>query len=153
MKYILFLSIIFLASCSTTATLTNDQFNSLKQLFARGHSNRLLYLEKENIEKSISCYADDAYLFDIGATIKGKEQIKKHLKIVLNSMQLRNTKNVQLECEVSGDLAYDYGYTTMDLHYTFTGMTEQVRSKYIAVWRRQESGDWKIIKLIFNQDG
>lgn len=153
MRFLFICGLFLCHACTSSTALTVDQRTELKNFFARSHSDRLLYLEKEDIEHSISCYAEDAYLFDIGSTIKGRDQIKKHLSIVLNSMELRRTKNVQLECEISGDLAYDYGYTTMDLYYTFTGLTEQVKSKYIAVWRRQDSGDWKIIKLIFNQDG
>ena len=68
-------------------------------------------------------------------------------------MHIKNTKNEQKEVEICGNLAYDYGTTSMDLHYIFTDNVESVKSKYIAIWKKNKVGKWKIIKLIFNQEG
>jgi len=151
--YGLLFLVIGCCACQTTATLSAEDIKNLSNEFAIAHTNRLNYLEEGDIASAVDCYADSAYLFDIGVTVMGKHAIKKHLDKVLASMKLKHTKNVQKEVEISGNLAYDYGTTSMELHYEITQTVERVKSKYIAIWKKQENGDWKIIKLIFNQDG
>ncbi len=132
---------------------SDQQTKELAEYFAKVHTQRLLALEKEDVETFIAFYTEEAALFDIGATAIGKKNIRQHVQNVLSSMSIKNTKNVQKEVEISGDLAYDYGTTSMELHYIYDGHIEEVTSKYVAIWHRQSDGKWKIVKLIFNQEG
>ena len=155
MKHItlLIVALLLLGYYQTSAqTLDAGTVAKLSEYFAQEHRNRLKALENGNIPAAVTAYADDAYLLEIGAALKVKEAISKHLDMILTSMEIKNTKNEQKEVNISGDLAYDYGTTTMDLHYTFNEAVQSVKSKYIAIWKKNEAGDWKIIKLIFNQE-
>lgn len=151
---LLSISLCLFSSCVSVDNVKQERTEEeLKAYFGNQHLLRLQALEANNVEKALACYAEDAALFDIGATAIGKNKIRNHLLQVLQSMELKKTKNVQKEVEVSGDLAYDYGTTSMELHYLFDGHVEEVKSKYIAIWRKQTDGEWKIVKLIFNQEG
>jgi ketosteroid isomerase-like protein len=53
--------------------------------------------------------------------------------------------------EVSGDLAYTQGTYSM----TMTdpeGIPATDKGKYLAVWKKQADGGWKVIEDIFNSD-
>jgi ketosteroid isomerase-like protein len=151
---LLLISLTVFGSCLSIDNAKKERTEEeLKGYFAGQHLARLEALENNDIEKALDSYAEDAALFDIGATAIGKNNIRAHLLQVLESMELKNTKNIQKEVEVSGDLAYDYGITSMELHYLFDGKMEEVQSKYIAIWRKKGDNDWKIVKLIFNQEG
>ena len=57
----------------------------------------------------------------------------------------------QVHIDGSGDLAYVHGNYTM----TFAlpdAQTMEDRGKYIEIWERQEDGQWRITRDIFNSD-
>ena len=151
-----FAILLIFTSCKSTKTvsaeLSKEELAILGKQFQEMHSIRLLQLEKGNVDKAVQCFADDAYLMDIGALAKGKDSIRHHLETVLMSMSLNETNNVQEGVEISGNIGYDYGSTTMRLDFEFTGQSINVRSKYVSIWKKLKSGKWKISKLIFNQN-
>lgn len=149
---IIFISLSF-AACQSTGNLalSQDQVKTLGAQFQKMHVERLLQLSKGNVDKAVECYTEDAYLMDIGATAKGRGVIREHLAAVLTTMSINEPVNTQEGLEVSGNLAYDYGSTSMRLDF-ITGETMVVHSKYIAIWKKNEKGQWLISKLIFNQE-
>lgn len=149
---VLFLSLSF-AACQSTGNLalSQDQVKTLGEQFQKMHTERLVQLSKNNVAKAVECYAEDAYLMDIGATAKGRENIHKHLTAVLSTMTINEPVNTQEGVEISGNLAYDYGSTSMRLDF-ITGESMVVHSKYIAIWKKNDKNVWQISKLIFNQE-
>ena len=53
---------------------------------------------------------------------------------------------------LAGDLAYDYGWHELTLTPRNGGETQLIRTRYLEVWRKQESGEWRIIRYIDNND-
>jgi ketosteroid isomerase-like protein len=62
-----------------------------------------------------------------------------------------NFQEQSLEIEGQGDLAYDRGTYSMTM--TPAGVAPfEDRGKYLAIWRKQADGSWKISRVIYNSD-
>lgn len=53
---------------------------------------------------------------------------------------------------ISGDLAYDYGWHELTLTPRKEGPSRLIRKRYLELWKRQKSGEWRIIRYIDNDD-
>ena len=53
---------------------------------------------------------------------------------------------------LAGDLAYDYGWHELTLTPRNGGEPRLVRKRYLEIWRRQQNGEWRIIRYIDNDD-
>lgn len=94
----------------------------------------------DNSDGRPSRYGKDApanlrrYLEDLFA------DYKIHLNIIIAAIVL------------AGDLAYDYGWHELTLTLRKGGEPRLVRKRYLELWRKQESGEWRIIRYIDNDD-
>ena len=94
----------------------------------------------DNSDGRPSRYGKDApanlrrYLEDLFA------DYKTHLNIIIAAIVL------------AGDLAYDYGWHELTLTLRNGGEPRLVRKRYLELWRKQESGEWRIIRYIDNLD-
>jgi ketosteroid isomerase-like protein len=59
---------------------------------------------------------------------------------------------IMIEIRLSGDVAYDYGWH----EFTFTpkqgGAVEYVRERYVDIWKKDASGQWKLWMYMNNRD-
>ena len=97
-------------------------------------------------------YADDARILMPGRpVISGKAEIlgfwKASLKGLVESIALDTT-----HIEVSGNLAYSFGANTIMLKPAGESAREE-NGKYVAVYRRQPAGDWKIVADSYSSNG
>lgn len=53
---------------------------------------------------------------------------------------------------VSGDFAFDYGWHELTLKPRQGGDPLRVRKRYLELWGKQNSGEWRIIRYIDNDD-
>ena len=53
---------------------------------------------------------------------------------------------------ISGNLAYDYGWHELTLTPRNGGERRLIRKRYLELWKKQQSGDWRIIRYIDNDD-
>lgn len=53
---------------------------------------------------------------------------------------------------VAGDLAYDYGWHEFTLRPKGSEQPLRKRHRYLEVWRKTSSGQWKIVSFINNAD-
>ena len=53
---------------------------------------------------------------------------------------------------LAGDLAYDYGWHELTLTPRNGGDPRLVRKRYLEIWRKQQNGEWRIIRYIDNDD-
>ena len=150
-NYLIICCLLVLNTIQAQKNINSPKIQKLASTFQKMHNERLINLEKGDVEAAIKCFAEDAMLMDIGVGAKGIASIREHLNAVLSSMSLHHTENTQEGLEVSGNLAYDYGTTIMELKYKLNDITQKVASKYIAIWKKSK-GQWRISKLIFNQD-
>lgn len=102
-----------------------------------------------NWDEVASLYSEDAILMPPNAEAEeGRDAVRGHLAAF---PPLQSIDFDRVHIDGSGDLAYVHGTYTM----TFTGpggQTTEDRGKYIEIWERQDDGQWRITRDIFNSD-
>ena len=107
----------------------------------------------KDLEKSLSFYADDASVLPFNAPIAtGRAQVRQFWsQLMSNPAYGLHFGSTKVEAARSGDLAYEVG--TFDLTLGDPkGKTTTNHGKYVVVWKKQESGEWKATADIFNTD-
>jgi len=98
----------------------------------------------KNAARVAGIYADDARILMPGRpVISGKSEILAFYKATLDGPVEAITLDTT-HIDVSGDLAYAFGTNTILLKAAGEGPREE-KGKYVAVYRRQPAGDWKIV--------
>ena len=105
----------------------------------------------KNAARVAGIYADDARILMPGRpVISGQSEILAFWKAALNgpveAIALDTT-----HIDVSGDLAYAFGTNTILLKPPGEAPREE-KGKYVAVYRRQPTGDWKIVVDSYSSD-
>lgn len=109
--------------------------------------------QEKDVERVLSFYADDASVCPPNARIAtGKEAIRALWSQLLGSPGFTvNWKTGKVEVSTAGDLAYQLG--TYEI--TVTGPKSKPltdRGKYVAVWKKQADGQWKVVLDIWNSN-
>jgi uncharacterized protein (TIGR02246 family) len=106
----------------------------------------------KNAARVVASYADDARILMPGQpAITGKSEILAFWKASLDGP----VEGVTLDTthiEVSGDLAYGFGVCTIMLKPAGEA-PRQEKGKYVAVYRRQQAGDWKMVVDSYSSNG
>ena len=104
-------------------------------------------------EKVMAYYEDNALeMAPNTAIVKGKAAIKEFQdQMAKSGMKFTSVSFVTVELEASGKIAYEVGT------YEMTGTMPQGgemkdRGKYIALWRQQADGSWKVHGETWNSD-
>ncbi len=98
---------------------------------------------------AVAAYAEDSIvLLPNQAAAQGKAAIQAWLEALppLSDFQLHG-----VEIEGRGDLAYCRGTYSMRVAPAGAAPIED-RGKYIAIWRKQADGSWKVLRDIWNSD-
>jgi uncharacterized protein (TIGR02246 family) len=103
------------------------------------------------LDKVVESYAPDAvYLPPHHAAVHGREAIRDYLKGPLAHGATELSYEVTF-IRQSGDLAYDVGRYSMTVPQK-EGSPRKDRGKYLAVWKRQPDGQWKIAADSWSSD-
>ena len=103
----------------------------------------------KDMDKFMTYYAPDASVYPPGMPLASGP---KPIRDVLTKMS--STPGFSLEFgPTKADVAAsgEVGYTTGTYQASVSGMTE--KGKYVAVWKKQSDGHWKVKEDIFNPDG
>ena len=102
-----------------------------------------------NWDEVASHYSENAVIMPPNAaTAEGRTAVRD---LLASFPPLQAIDFNQVHVDGSGDLAYVHGTYTM----TFAmpdGATMEDRGKYIEIWERQDDGQWRITRDIFNSD-
>lgn len=104
-----------------------------------------------DVEKAMPFYADDAVSMPPNfPTNKGREAIKAGITQMMQSgMKVTAANFTVTEVEAAGKIAYEVG--EYDMTMTMPGMGEMKdNGKYVAVWKQQADGSWKVHAEIWN---
>lgn len=103
-----------------------------------------------DIEKSVANYADNATSMPPNSEpLKGKEAIKAWTVEMSKMAKMTDVKFGTVEVDASGSIAYEVG--TYDMTMEMPGMGEMKdKGKYMAVWKKQADGSWKVHADIWN---
>jgi uncharacterized protein (TIGR02246 family) len=108
----------------------------------------------KDVDKVTAIYADDASVFLSDApVINGTAAIRAAFKSMLGDKNFAfEAASDKVDVAKSGDFGYSQGTMT----YTFTDpKTKKVltmKGKYVAVFKKQADGSWKIVADIANED-
>jgi ketosteroid isomerase-like protein len=107
----------------------------------------------KDLEKTLSYYADDASMFPPNAAvIAGPDARRKAWTALFSPEELVfSNAATKVEAARSGDLAYETG-TFEESFKDANGQPIKLVGKYVVVWKKQPSGQWKAIVDIFNTD-
>ena len=112
-----------------------EQIKRLRELWAEAFNAR-------DLESSLLFYADDAVVLPSnGIAVRGAEAIRDLLKSMFDAGH-SNGKFEQSQIEYSGNMAVEIGAYTLQTH--CDGGTRQDTGRYMATWRRQEDGEFRI---------
>lgn len=102
----------------------------------------------KDIDAFVSYFAPDATIYVPGMpAVTGTEAIREAFTEMSAAPGFSITwKAAKADVSEAGDV----GYTTGTYTSTMSGTTEQ--GKYVTVWKKDASGDWKVVEDIFNAD-
>jgi ketosteroid isomerase-like protein len=107
----------------------------------------------KQLDATVSSYAEDASIFPPNAlTATGRNGIRAVWAQFFAMPGFAVTCHpVKIEVARSGDIGYTQG--PYDLAFTDAkGNTVKDRGKYLAVWKKQSDGAWRVVADIFNSD-
>ena len=109
--------------------------------------------ESRSVEKLLSFYADDAVVLPAHAAIATtKDSIRNIFQKLLSIPGVAlSWKATKVTVAGSGDLAYSTGAYQMSAP-DDSGKPSVDRGKYVAVWKKQADGNWKVAVDIWNTD-
>jgi len=107
----------------------------------------------KDLDKTLSFYAADASMFPPNAPIvTGPDARRKTWTALLAPTELVfSNAATRIEAARSGDLAYEQG-TFEESFKDGEGKPVHVVGKYVVVWKKQPSGQWKAVVDVFNTD-
>ena len=112
-----------------------EQIKRLRELWAEAFNAR-------DLESSLLFYADDAVVLPSnGIAVRGAEAIRDLLKSMFDAGH-SNGKFEESQVEYSGNMAVEIGAYTVQTH--GDGGTRLDTGRYMATWRRQEDGEFRI---------
>jgi len=110
-------------------------------------------MTEKQLDATISYYAEEASIFPPNApTATGKSAIRDvwaHFFAMPGF--LVTCHPVKIEAARSGDVGYTQGPYDLTFH-DARGNTVTDRGKYLAVWKKQSDGAWRVVADIFNSD-
>ena len=118
----------------------------------KAEGEKVMQLSKEwsqvastrDIEKTVSYWADDAYMVSAGQPpLKGKQAIRQMVEESFRIPGFRISWQPQsVEVSESGDMAYLIENSQVSFTDS-TGKPVTLNSKAITIWRKQADGSWK----------
>ncbi len=108
---------------------------------------------QEDIKKVVSLYDKEAVLMPpSGEEIGGIKAIEKHYTNLFESYDFNDLGFESHETKVSDNWAVNIGRTKGLIVFSATDSSWQVNDKYMMLFRKNNSGDWKIYCLIWNKN-
>src|SRR5262245_12499309 len=130
----------FMAGCASAVNVADEK-------------EKLITLDREwsgttkDPAKFLTYYASDATAYPQGMPKVTGQALKDTF------MQMAGSPGFALEfapTKVEVASSGDVGWTTGTYKMTMNGSTDA--GKYVAVWRKQQDGSWKVVEDIFNSD-
>jgi ketosteroid isomerase-like protein len=107
----------------------------------------------KDLDKTLSYYADDASMYPPNMPIATGPEARRKVwsELLATPGMTLSVTTTKVEAARSGDVAYETG-TFQESFKDKKGKALNVTGKYVVVWKKQTSGQWKAIADIFNID-
>ena len=115
--------------------------------FARETSDR-------GVDGWVEAFTEDGVMFPTGQPLaQGKSEVRAVMALLLSDPTTRVEWDPdRAAVAASGDLGYTLGHTTVVKVVPSGGEVVLGRLKYLTVWKRQPSGDWKVAATVGSAD-
>ena len=151
MKNIQLLAIVVLVAClALTSCQPQPDVAAIKKTIEETGKASAEAMMKGDVEKSLEQYADDATSMPPNSgPLKGKEAMRAWNTEMSKMGKVTAAKFTTLEVDAAGKIAYEIG--TYDMTFEMTGMGEMKdNGKYMAIWKQQADGSWKVHADMWN---
>jgi ketosteroid isomerase-like protein len=141
---------LVLSSCAHTAN--DDSTNAVNAIRAADTALSKAVADKD-LEGIMLWYAEDAVLLPTAEPIViGRSAIREEWQHILSIPDFQNTSSLtRIDVSSGGDMAYSMGtYSATMRGEDGNPVTEP--GKWLAVWRRQAGGSWRIVADTYNTD-
>jgi uncharacterized protein (TIGR02246 family) len=99
----------------------------------------------KDVDRMLSFYDKDAtFIGETGALITGKEELRKLWDRLFTTPGYElKWQAAKVEVSTSGDLAYSFG--SWEVTTVRDGQPRKTKGAYLAVWKKQADGSWKVL--------
>ncbi|MEK7669696.1 MAG: DUF4440 domain-containing protein [Bacteroidota bacterium] len=150
MRTILVLAVasLLLASCGSP----QPDMAALKKTVEEYNAASIEAMKSGNSDKVLAYYTEDAMeMAPNMAMFKGKAAIKDFQGQMSKMMKINDAKFTSVDIDAGGKVAYEVG--TYEMTMTMgSGPSINDKGKYIAIWKLQEDGSWKVSAETWNSD-
>jgi len=115
-----------------------------REAYNTGDVNRLLAI----LDDDIIDYSDGRRS---GYGEGGRNALRAHLEDLVARYDV-NLAPIIIEIRVMGDTAVDYGWHELTLTHKSGGEAISRKTRYIDIWRKDKSGNWKLAMYMDNAD-
>lgn len=136
---------LFVVACNSPKT-------DFTKEFAQKHTDKMIqdYING-NVNGIVDAYSEDAKMLEDGIPIiDGKEEILELTKTLLENVKFIKGSSEVIEVVSERNLAYDISYFNLTSLTKKDSVTVENKWKHISIWKRQNNGEWKISRIIFN---
>jgi uncharacterized protein (TIGR02246 family) len=110
-------------------------------------------LKQGDAAATAAVYADDAISMPPDQpALRGRDAIRKSMEKFLSGTTVKNPTLTTVDVIVSGDIAVETGTQDGTMQPKSGGGAVSAKGKYLAVYKRQPDGSWKIIRDAYNPD-
>ena len=82
---------------------------------------------------------------------RGREALRAHLEALFSKYNARLSPII-IEVKIMGATAVDYGWHELTLIPKIAGEPIQIRTRYLDVWKKNNTGQWKLAMFMDNAD-
>ena len=137
--------LVLSVGCQGPAGLSEADRTAIRQ----GCQDFAKLMNAKDWKGAAALYAEDAIVLPPNqAAVQGRAAIQASLE---GFPPFSNFQVQTLEIEGRGDLAYERGTNSLTVTPAGAAPIED-RGKYVAIWRKQADGSWKILRDIWNSD-
>jgi ketosteroid isomerase-like protein len=109
-------------------------------------------LTSNNFEAWLDLLDEDAQvMFNDGKTLSGKEEMTQELRKFWVDVESVYSIN-HTETKIIGDFAYGIGTAQGQKKNLKTGQVEKINSREMVIFKKQNNGEWKVFRLMVNQN-
>ena len=144
LSYALFLNLFVVACNSPKTDFTKE--------FAQKHMDKMIqdYINGD-VNGIVDAYSEDAKMLEDGIPIiDGKEKILESTKALFENVKFIKGSFEVIEVFSENNLAYDMCYFNLTALTKKDSVVVENKWKHISIWKRQNNGEWKISRIIFN---
>lgn len=139
------IAILLIGSCKNETVTCRERVEQLVRKIIKADNG-------SDIKTVLSCYDEKAVLMPPGNTpITGLRAIDSNYRSIFSNSALSLSTTVE-DVIFTGSTAVAYGVNTGSVFIKKDSSTKNVNSKYIMLLKRNKSNEWKITRLIWNDN-